>query len=96
MQINKSFVGFGRTMNSKYPTIAALAAVMLVAAATAALATTGNVFAYEKSQAVSQVNDCGNGELPENVWCQNTASQIQGDESEVALASEQGTRKQRR
>jgi hypothetical protein len=25
---------------------------------------------YEKSQAVSQVNDCGNRELPENVWCQ--------------------------
>jgi hypothetical protein len=92
MQINKSFVEFGRTMNSKYPTIAALAAVMLVAATTAALATTGNAFAYEKSQAVSQVNDCGNGELPENVWCQNTASQIQGDENEVALASEQGAR----
>ena len=34
----------------------------------------------------------GNGELPLNVFCQNTASQIQGDENEVALASEQGTR----
>ena len=44
---------------------------------------------YEKSQAVSQVNDCGNKELPMNVWCQNTASQIQGDENEVALESEQ-------
>jgi hypothetical protein len=99
MQINKSFVEFGITMNSKYPMIAALAAVMLVGvAATAALATE-DAFAdkkkkggYEKSQAVSQVNDCGNGELPLNVWCQNTASQIQGDENEVALASEQGTR----
>jgi hypothetical protein len=78
-------------MNSKYPMIAALA-VMLVAATTAALATTGNAFAYEKSQAVSPVNDCGNGELPLNVWCQNTASQIQGDENEVATSSEQSAR----
>ena len=44
---------------------------------------------YEKSQAVSQVNDCGNGELPLNIGCQNTASQIQGDENSAALASEQ-------
>ena len=77
MQINKSFVEFGRTMNAKHLTIAALA-LMLVAVATV-FATTGSAFAYEKSQAVSQVNDCGNGELPKNVWCQNTASQIQGE-----------------
>src|ERR671918_1158937 len=77
-------------MNSKYPMIAALA-VMLVAATTAALATTGNAFAYEKSQAVSPVNDCGNGELPLNVWCQNTASQIQGKGNYVAPASQQGS-----
>jgi hypothetical protein len=91
-----------RSMNSKYLAVVAVLAVMLVTAT--ALATTDNAFAdkkrhddkkkggYEKSQAVSQVNDCGNAELPLNVWCQNTASQIQGDENEVALASEQGTR----
>ena len=84
-------------MNAKCPTIEALAAVMLVAA-TGALVTTGNAFAYEKSQAVSQVNDCGNGGAhegtngpiettetveggAENVGCQNTASQIQGDDN---------------
>ncbi len=44
---------------------------------------------YEKSQAVSQVNYCGNGELPLNIGCQNTASQIQGDENAASLASEQ-------
>lgn len=44
---------------------------------------------YEKSQAVSQVNDCGNGKLPLNVGCQNTASQIQGDENVVSQAAEQ-------
>ncbi|MGH9977608.1 MAG: hypothetical protein ACRD8Z_17505, partial [Nitrososphaeraceae archaeon] len=71
-------------MNTKYvAVVSALAAVMLVATATA-FATTGSAFAYEKSHAVSQVNDCGNGELPENVWCQNTASQLQGDENDVA------------
>ncbi|MGH9985453.1 MAG: hypothetical protein ACRD8W_16045 [Nitrososphaeraceae archaeon] len=34
---------------------------------------------YEKSQAVSQANACGNGVLPLNVFCQNIVSQIQGD-----------------
>jgi hypothetical protein len=75
-------------MNSKYIAVVTALAVMLVAAT--AFVTTGSAFAYEKSQAVSQVNDCGNGELPLNVWCQNTASQIQGDGNEVALASGQG------
>jgi hypothetical protein len=75
-------------MNTKYPAVVAALAVMLVAAATA-LATTDSAFAYEKSQAVSQVNDCGNGELPLNIGCQNTASQIQGDDNEAALASSQ-------
>jgi hypothetical protein len=60
---------------------------MLVAAT--ALSTTGNAFATDKSQSVAQTNDCGNGELPLNVGCQNTASQIQGDENTAALASEQ-------
>ena len=44
---------------------------------------------YEKSQAVSQANDCGNGELPLNIGCQNTASQIQGDDNVAALETEQ-------
>jgi hypothetical protein len=33
----------------------------------------------KKSQAAAQVNECGNGELPLNVFCQNLLSQIQGD-----------------
>ena len=44
---------------------------------------------YEKNQATSQVNECGNGFYPLNVGCQNTASQIQGDDNSAALASEQ-------
>ncbi|MGH9978238.1 MAG: hypothetical protein ACRD8Z_20770, partial [Nitrososphaeraceae archaeon] len=78
----------------------AVLAVMLVAATALA---TEDAFAdkkrhddkkkggYGKSQAVSQVNDCGNGELPLNVWCQNTASQIQGEGNYVATGSAQGS-----
>jgi hypothetical protein len=52
---------------------------------------TNSVFAggYEKSQATAQINYYGNGELPRNVGCQNTASQIQGDDNSVAGASAQ-------
>ena len=89
-----------RSMNSKYLAVVAVLAVMLV---TATALATEDAFAdkkrhddkkkggYEKSQAVSQVNDCGNGELPLNVFCSNTASQIQGDENSAALASEQAS-----
>jgi hypothetical protein len=85
-------------MNSKYMFIVAAMAVMLIGSTVLA---TEDAFAdkkrhddkkkggYEKSQAVSQVNDCGNGELPLNIGCQNTASQIQGDDNVAALASEQ-------
>ena len=73
-------------MNSKYVAVVAALAVMLVAAT--ALTTTDNAFAT-KSQSAAQANDCGNGKLPENVGCQNTASQIQGDDNTAALASSQ-------
>jgi hypothetical protein len=85
-------------MNTKYMVIVAALAVMMIGATALA---TEDAFAdkkrhddkkkggYEKSQAVSQVNDCGNGELPLNIGCQNTASQIQGDDNSVALASAQ-------
>ena len=75
--------------------IVAAMAVMLIGAT--ALATSESAFAgghghkksYEKNQAISQVNDCGNKFLPENVGCQNTASQIQGDENVVTTAADQ-------
>jgi hypothetical protein len=78
-------------MNTKYLVIVAALTVMLVGAT--ALATTDSAFAgkkkYEKNQALSQANACGNGELPLNVGCQNIASQIQGDENAVGLAADQ-------
>jgi hypothetical protein len=44
---------------------------------------------YDKNQAISQTNACGNGELPLNVGRQNVDSQIQGDENTVSLAADQ-------
>ncbi|MGH9953700.1 MAG: hypothetical protein ACRD5J_18955 [Nitrososphaeraceae archaeon] len=68
-------------MTTKYLVIVAAVTAMLVGAT--ALSATDSVFAekkkYEKNQAASQANECGNGELPLNVFCQNLLSQIQGD-----------------
>jgi hypothetical protein len=77
-------------MNTKYMFIVATMAVMLIGATALANEDALAKKKYSsKSQAVSQVNDCGNGELPLNVWCQNTASQIQGEGNEVETASGQ-------
>ncbi|MGH9988601.1 MAG: hypothetical protein ACRD8W_32110, partial [Nitrososphaeraceae archaeon] len=69
--------------NNKTLTIAVVAAVAAMLIATSAVATedafAGKKKGYEKNQAISQANACGNGKLPLNVGCQNTASQIQGD-----------------
>ena len=78
-------------MNTKYMFIVAAMAVTLIGATAFA---TESAFAdkkkhYEKNQAISQANACGNGKLPLNVGCQNVDSQIQGDENVVALAADQ-------
>ena len=44
---------------------------------------------YEKSQVISQTNECGNYWFPLNVLCSNVSSQVQGDENSVAVATEQ-------
>jgi hypothetical protein len=73
-------------MNYKYFAMVAVIAATLVG--TTAI-TADSAFAYERNQAISQVNECGNGELPLNVGCQNVQSQIQGDENSVGLAADQ-------
>jgi hypothetical protein len=77
-------------MNIKYIFIVAAMAVMLVGATALA---TEDAFAgkkkYEKNQAISQANACGNGELPLNVFCQNIGSQVQGEENAVSAAGSQ-------
>jgi hypothetical protein len=81
-------------MNVKYLVIVAAMTAVLVGAT--ALATSDSAFAdgkkhYEKSQALSQANACGNGEMPLNVFCSNTASQIQGDENAVGTTATQSS-----
>jgi hypothetical protein len=68
-----------------------ITAVMLIGAtaATTFSLSTGSVLAYDRNQAKSDINECGNGVAPTNVGCQNTDSQIQGDENSVALTSQQ-------
>lgn len=76
------------TKNKCQSIAVAVLAAMLVA--TTALASAEDAFAGKKkkeyNQAASQANTCGNDELPLNVGCQNTVSQIQGDENSVAIS----------
>ena len=74
------------SMNFKYIAMVAVIAATLVGTT---VITADSAFAYEKSQAISQANACGNGELALNIGCQNVDSQIQGDENGVSLAAEQ-------
>lgn len=78
--------------NQKTFAIVAVAAVAAMLIATSAISVE-DAFAGKKkkeyNQATSQANACGNGELPENVACQNTGSQVQGDENGVALVGQQ-------
>jgi hypothetical protein len=91
LNVDKLEIRFAIRMNTKYMVVMAAMAVMLIGATVFA---TDSAFAdkkkhYEKNQAISQANACGNGELPLNVGCQNVGSQIQGDENGVSLAAEQ-------
>lgn len=74
-------------MNNKHLLIVAALTVMLIGAT--ALSTTDSALAgnkkYEKSQAASQANACGNGKMPLDVFCQNLLSQIQGDGNAVNI-----------
>jgi hypothetical protein len=83
-----------RNMNTKYLVIVAAMTAMLIGAT--ALATTDSAFAgghghkkNENNQAIAQTNSCGNGFEPLNVGCQNSASQVQGDENGVAITAQQ-------
>ena len=78
-------------MNITYLVIVAAMAAMLIGAT--ALSTTDSAFAgkkkYEKSQAGSQANSCGNGKMPMNIFCQNLLSQIEGDGNAVNILGSQ-------
>jgi hypothetical protein len=63
--------------------------VIMMVVAVVLLASTHPVFAdsYEKTQAISQVNECGNYWFPVNIICSNLSSQAQGDENDAGLAA---------
>ncbi|MFY9965978.1 MAG: hypothetical protein WBL44_12235 [Nitrososphaeraceae archaeon] len=78
---------------NKNLTLVVVASVALMLVATSAVATedafAGKKKHYEKNQATSQANACGNGKLPLNVGCQNVGSQVQGEENAVSQAADQ-------
>lgn len=71
-----------------FPIVSAIAALLIVISAISTI-TPESVSAYQKSQAGLQANACGNGEVSAFIWCQNTDSQIQGDENAVASTAQQ-------
>jgi hypothetical protein len=74
----------------KMRNFAIVTAVAISLATTSVLfASTQSVFSYDKNQATSETNACGNDFLPINIGCQNTGSNIQGDENAVALTAQQ-------
>jgi hypothetical protein len=77
-----------RNMNFKYVAMVAVIAATLVGT-TVIAADSAYATKYDKNQALSQANACGNGELPLNVGCQNVDSQVQGDENVVSLGAAQ-------
>jgi hypothetical protein len=62
---------------------------LLLAISTVSTLIPESASAYEKNQATSQTSACGNEFIPINIGCQNTDSQIQGDENAAALTAQQ-------
>jgi len=66
-------------------------AIITILVATTSLLDKKMAFAdsYEKSQTISQTNECGNYWFPINVFCSSINSQIQGDENNVGVTTAQ-------
>ena len=73
----------------KYGAIAGFGVTMILLVSLSLISHSHPVLAgsYEKSQVVSQINECGNYWFPINVICSNFNSQIQGDENNVVVAT---------
>ncbi len=44
---------------------------------------------YDKTQVTSEINECGNGEFPLSVLCQNSDSEVQGNENAINIIGHQ-------
>lgn len=76
---------YNGSINKRTLVAAALGIILLATTAVSIGTTEEKVFAYEKNQAASLANGCGNGDVPFNVLCQNLLSQIQGDGNAVNI-----------
>lgn len=83
--------GYKSILTNKKALIVAAAAIAMTFTLTASAFVDDNTSAkkYEKNQALSGANACGNEELPLNVLCNNQASEIQGDENAIGMTSAQ-------
>jgi hypothetical protein len=83
--------GYKSILTNKKAIIIAAAAIVLTFTLTASAFVDDDTSAkkYEKNQALSGANACGDGELPLNVLCNNQASEIQGDENALGMTSAQ-------
>jgi hypothetical protein len=79
----------GKVFNAIVIVLAITTILVSSTLATSILPTSENAFAYKENQATSQAGDCGNGQVPENVGCQNIGSSIQGDENVVNIIGQQ-------
>jgi hypothetical protein len=72
-------------------TVAIVIVTILTVVSAILLTSTNIVFAenYEKSQGITQVNDCNDYWFPFNVLCSNINSQIQDDENSVSVTAAQ-------
>jgi hypothetical protein len=70
-------------MNAK--SLAVIAGVMLTVVGSLASVNDVSATKYVSSQASSGANDCGNGVLSMYIFCQNLASQIEGDGNAINI-----------
>ena len=83
------YTKFGKKPRFTSAAVVMVVTMLLATTAISTVLTSENAYAYSNNQAKSDINNCGNGELPLNIGCQNTDSQIQGDDNTATLASQQ-------
>lgn len=70
-----------------YGAIAAFEATAILMAIMLPMSPQAFAVGYEKSQSISQINECGNYWFPVNVICSSLNSQVLGDENNVVMAT---------
>jgi hypothetical protein len=76
--------------------VVTITAVMMISLLSTPIGNDAFAKKYEKSQAASQANACGNGDFPFNIFCQNIDSQLQGDGNAINIIALQPSSSQLR